>query len=35
MTMPKRWTPDKIRKEARNYSLAAEARKTGEERGAE
>jgi hypothetical protein len=34
MTMPKGWTPDKIRKDARNYSLAAEARKLVEQQAA-
>jgi hypothetical protein len=34
MTMPKGWTPEKIRKDARNYSLAAEARKLVEQQAA-
>jgi hypothetical protein len=34
MTMPKGWTPNKIRKDARNYSLAAEARKLVEQQAA-
>lgn len=32
--MPKAWTPEKIRKDARNYSLAAEARKLVEQQAA-
>lgn len=35
MTMPKGWTPKKIRKDARNYSLAAEARKCMQEQETE
>jgi hypothetical protein len=35
MTMPKGWTLEKIRKDARNYSLAAETRKWRRRGGAE